>query len=73
MSVRAGAYIGLNDAGTEIWRLIERPRRVSDVCGALASGFEADPETIARDVLAFLHELHGRGLVRCIRGCEALP
>jgi hypothetical protein len=66
LSARAGAYFGLNDAGTEIWKLIEKPRRVRDVCSALTGLFEGDADKIAIDVLAFLEELRGRGLVRVV-------
>ena len=46
LSERAGAYFGLDGIGSEIWRLIEEPRRVSELCGTLAQRYDVDAETL---------------------------
>ncbi len=45
LSERAGAYFGLDGIGSEIWRLIAQPRRVSDLCQSLAQRYDVDAET----------------------------
>ena len=50
LSERAGAYFGLDGIGSEIWRLIGEPRRVSDLCQSLAQRYDVDGETLTRDV-----------------------
>jgi hypothetical protein len=67
LSERAGAYFGLDGIGSEIWRLIGEPRRVSELCGTLAQRYDVDAETLTRDVTAFLDELLARNLVRLVQ------
>ena len=67
LSERAGAYFGLDGVGSEIWRLIEEPRRVSELCGTLAQRYDVDAETLSRDVTAFLDALLARNLVRLVQ------
>lgn len=57
------SYVALDEIGRRIWELLERPRPVDDLIGALGLEFEGPPATIARDVLAFLEELEGDGMV----------
>jgi Coenzyme PQQ synthesis protein D (PqqD) len=64
LSERAGAYFGLDGIGSEIWKLIAQPQRVSDLCQSLAQHYDSDCETLTRDVIAFLDELLARRLVR---------
>src|SRR5947208_10275991 len=66
LSERAGAYFGLDDIGSEIWRLIAQPRRVSDLCESLAQRYDADADTLIRDVTSFLDDLLARGLARLV-------
>jgi hypothetical protein len=66
LSERAGAYFGLGGIGSEIWKLIAQPRRVSDLCQWLAQRYDADGETLTRDVTSFLDELLSRRLVRLV-------
>jgi len=63
MSVARGAYYGLDDTGSDIWRRLEQPVRVSDLCAALCHAYDGDPEKVEADVLAFLRRLVGEGLV----------
>jgi Coenzyme PQQ synthesis protein D (PqqD) len=67
LSERAGAYFGLDGIGSEIWQLIEEPRRVSELCGTLAQRYDVDAETLSRDVTAFLDALLARNLVRLVQ------
>jgi hypothetical protein len=66
LSVRANAYVGLNDVGTEIWHMIEQPRRVADICRRLAETYDESGDTVAREVLEFLEGLLERGLVKIV-------
>jgi Coenzyme PQQ synthesis protein D (PqqD) len=66
LSERAGAYFGLDGVGSEIWRLLAQPRRVSDLCQSLAQRYDADADTLIRDVTSFLDELLARKLVRLV-------
>ncbi|WP_035241282.1 lasso peptide biosynthesis PqqD family chaperone [Desulfobacter vibrioformis] len=57
MSIAQGTYSGLDNIGSEIWRLIETPRRVSEICDAMMERYDVERETCERDVLLFLNDL----------------
>lgn len=63
MSVEQGNYYGLDAIGADIWRRLEEPMQVSAMCDALCKEYEADADTIRRDVLALLERLIAEGLV----------
>jgi len=58
MSIQNGEYYGLDDIGSRIWELIEKPVKVSDLIDILLERFDVDRETCERDVLKFLNELN---------------
>ena len=58
MSIENGEYYGLDDIGSRIWELIEKPVKVSDLIDTLLERFDVDRETCERDVLKFLNELN---------------
>jgi hypothetical protein len=60
-------YFVLDAIGSWIWRRIETPARIGDLCALLCEQHQIAPEICERDVLAFLDELVGRSLVRTER------
>jgi hypothetical protein len=73
LSVRAGAYFGLNGVGSEIWNMLREPQRVGDMCAALSSLYDVDEQILARDVACFLQALVERGLARIVEDTGAAP
>jgi len=63
MSVERGQYYGLDDVGSAIWRRLEKPVSVADLCASLGTEFDGDAQTIADDVLALLNELESQDLI----------
>lgn len=63
MSVEKGNYYGLDAIGTDIWQRLDGQVIVSDLCAALGRDYDADAETIRRDVLALLERLMAEGLI----------
>jgi hypothetical protein len=57
LSVATGQYYGFSEPGSEVWNRIAAPTRIGPLCAALAEEFDADVETITRDVLTFLGQL----------------
>lgn len=64
MSVDSGKYYGMDEIGSRIWQLIRQPIAISSLCDLLAEEFEVDDLTCQRDVLTFLNELSGEGLIK---------
>jgi hypothetical protein len=53
-----------NEVGTFIWRAIEQPRTVGDICALVAGNFaDAQGDEVTRDALSFLQELRGKGMI----------
>lgn len=63
MHLESGATFSLDRWGHRTWRLIEEHGEREAVERALAAEFDADRETVRRDVGVFLAELEAKGLV----------
>jgi hypothetical protein len=57
MSVEQGKYYGLEGVGGRIWKLLEEPRTVSELCAALQQEFDVDAEVCRADVVEFVTEM----------------
>jgi hypothetical protein len=63
-----GVYYGLDAVGARVWGMLATPRRVSDLIAAVIGEFDVAPEQCERDVLALLHDLAERRLIREVAG-----
>jgi hypothetical protein len=66
MNVKQGKYFALDSIGTKIWKLIEEPRSVSDICDSMLEHFSVEREQCEQDVLTFLNELARENLIEVI-------
>ena len=70
MIVPASAKVGdlatiytFNGTGAWIWEMLESPRTVGELASLLASEYEVDAARAERDVMDFVGEMKGAGLV----------
>ena len=63
MNVEKGMYYGMGIVGSYIWKLIERPLSISQLCDTLLARFDVTREVCYQEVSDFLHELHKDGLI----------
>jgi hypothetical protein len=56
-------YVRLNRTGTWVWEALETPSQVDALAARLAREFEIPPSDALGDVVAFLGQLAGQGLV----------
>lgn len=63
MSVEHGKYYGLDDVGSNIWRRIEEPIEVGQLCDALTREYAGDPTAIEHDVMALLEKFASQDLL----------
>jgi hypothetical protein len=63
MSVKNGAYYGMDPVGSRVWELIGKPTRVSAVCESLLVEFNVEKAVCEQQVLAFLQQLADADLV----------
>ncbi|AEG01982.1 PqqD family protein [Methylomonas methanica] len=66
MSIQQGAYYSLDSIGAEIWRRLDRPMLVTELCAILKQEYDAEPTTIQRDVLALLESLDKECLIEIV-------
>ena len=66
MGLTQGKYVGLDDIGSALWHLMEHPQPVHALCARIGQRYAGDPAEIAADVLAFLEDLHGLGLIEVL-------
>ena len=63
MSIETGNYFGVSGVGPFVWELIETPRSIAEMVGAICAEFEVDPETATADLRSFLDQLAGNGMI----------
>jgi ActR/RegA family two-component response regulator len=66
LSLQAGSYFDFNRVATEIWCMLAKPRRVSEIFHSLLQRHDVDAETLARDVTPFLEILITHQLVQIV-------
>jgi Coenzyme PQQ synthesis protein D (PqqD) len=64
MDVGNGKYYKMDDIGSRVWNLIEKPITVSAVCDQLVQEFEVERSTCEEDVGALLKGLLQHNLIR---------
>jgi hypothetical protein len=63
MSVTAGRYYGLNTVASRVWELLETPKTIAQLCAQICEEFEVDAQTCDAEVLKFVQDLIGNGIV----------
>jgi hypothetical protein len=63
-----GVYFGLDEVGTRIWKLIQEPRQVTEVCEELRVEYEVEPVRCEEAVLSLLREMSEAGLIEATGG-----
>ncbi len=63
MDVDDGVYLALDATGTEIFKLLETPCRVSDLVDRLSERYSGTRAEIQADVLVFLKDLQLQNIV----------
>jgi Coenzyme PQQ synthesis protein D (PqqD) len=64
MSLERNRCYGLGEIGSEIWKKLASPVRVTDLIAELSDRYEAVPGLIEQDVLELLNHLAAEGLLR---------
>lgn len=63
LDMRSGHYFGLPPVASSFWSHLQNGESVAQARAALLSEFDIDPETLERDLTAFLHDLEQKGLI----------
>lgn len=65
LDLRSSTYFSLNEVGAQVWKLLETPRSLDEICAAVAGDYAVEPAVCREDVAALLRELGTARLVEC--------
>jgi hypothetical protein len=68
LNLNTGIYYGLDTVGTHVWRLLQQPRTVAELCDLVTEEFDVAPDSCEADLLAFVASLSSHGLLRAWDG-----
>jgi hypothetical protein len=71
LNLQDGVYYGLNQVGTFVWKMLQAPVPVRQICDAVVNEYEVDPERCQKDILALLQDLQSHGLIKVSNGAAA--
>ena len=57
MSIENGKYYGLDEVGSRIWEILEKPLPIADIIDQLLLNYEVEQATCEEDVMHFLQQL----------------
>lgn len=66
MSVENGEYYGLDEIGSRIWELMEKPIVIEKLISFLTLEFEVERQECENDTLEFLEDLFSRKLINLL-------
>lgn len=66
LNLADGSYYGLNEVGSYIWKLLQSPMTVQDICVSVAAEYDVDERTCRDDVFELLETLAKKSLVEMI-------
>lgn len=72
LNVERGSCYGLNKVGSRVWRLIDRPKRIRDICVKLVSEYQVDYSICETQVLELLKDLRAEDMIEIREESAAL-
>ncbi|TPK74017.1 PqqD family protein [Mesorhizobium sp. B2-4-15] len=64
LNLKSNIYYSLNGVGAFIWELIQEPKSIADIRGAVLARYNVDAERCNADIDALLKDLAENGLAR---------
>jgi len=71
LHLKSGVYYGLDAVAARVWRLIQTPITVSDICDRLLHEYDVDPGQCRRDLLILLEALAAHQLIEVKNGINS--
>jgi hypothetical protein len=63
LDVNKGQCYGLNAVGSRVWKLLDAPMSLREICSSLQDEYEVTPEVCEAEVGRLLADLQSEGLV----------
>lgn len=71
MSIDNGEYYGLDEVGSRIWELMDKPVSIEELIDSLVMEFEVSREECFQDTLEFLGDLFAKDLLLVNNGTDS--
>ena len=71
LSTRNGVYYGLDPIGARVWKLLQEPRSVDEICLTLLDEYEVGAERCEADLFDLLQRLSVEGLIEVRDGARS--
>lgn len=66
LSIENGEYYNMNEVGSRIWALLEKPMTVTMLIDTLLAEFEVERATCEKEAMAFLEQLQRDKLLKML-------
>jgi hypothetical protein len=66
LSIENGTYYNMNEVGSRIWALLERPTTVAALIDQLLAEFEVGRSACEKETIAFLEQLQKDHLLKVV-------
>lgn len=66
LSIQNSEYYGLNEIGSHIWEMIEKPVQVETLMLQLIEEYEVERRQAESDILALLNDLYNKKIVHLV-------
>jgi hypothetical protein len=63
LDLPGGSYLGFNTTASHVWRLLQDPLTLEQICAAMVAEFEVEPALCEADVQSLLNRLLAAGLI----------
>ena len=65
LCVENSEYYGMNNVGSRIWEILEKPHRFKELIAKLMDEYEVSEKQCIKDTMAFLNKLSDKKLILC--------
>jgi hypothetical protein len=67
LDLKTERYLGLDETGTRMWRLLTELDSIQAAYAALLDEYEVEPDRLREDLVRFVEELSSHGLIEIMR------
>lgn len=66
LNLKDGVYYGLNPVGARIWKLIQKPKKLSDILEILVSEYDVERDVCQTDLMELTEQLLEKELIKMV-------
>ncbi len=66
LNLKDGVYYGLNPVGARIWKLIQKPKKLSDILEILVAEYDVERDVCQADLMELTEQLLDKELIKMV-------